>query len=410
LKVLVASINFAPDHSGIGVYSTDFSTFLSEQGDTVTMVTGFPYYPSWKKHCEDKGVLFRKEVFKGILLLRGYLYVPHKVTPIKRIMHEATFCLFAFLNFLRAGRQDAIVVFSPPFLLGLVGKIFATLWRCPLVINIQDLPLDAATSLGMVNKGFVSKILNLMERWIYYNATEVVTISERMLDSVRTKVECPEKIGVIPNWIDIRCSQGIISGKFRKTHSILKDKFLVVYAGNLGVKQGLDCLLYLAKKMESDRRFHFFLIGNGADKSRLLKISDELQLHNTTFLDLLAPDAYKEMLVDVDLVFIAQRMGGGDNFFPSKVLGVMAQGKPLLVAADLNSELARSIVKWNCGSVVSYSDLNELVKQLKNLSEDNATLQNFGLNGFSSVNSFDRSYVLNKWRNKICNLVHVSKN
>ena len=61
------------------------------------MVTGFPYYPSWKKHCEDKGVLFRKEVFKGIRLLRGYLYVPHKVTPIKRIMHEATFCLFAFL-------------------------------------------------------------------------------------------------------------------------------------------------------------------------------------------------------------------------------------------------------------------------------------------------------------------------
>lgn len=391
------------------MYSTDFSTFLSEQGDTVTMVTGFPYYPSWKKRCEDKGVLFRQEVFKGIRLLRGYLYVPRKVTPIKRIMHEATFCLFAFLNFVRSGRQDVIVVFSPPFLLGFVGKFFATLWRCPLVINIQDLPLDAATSLGMVKKGLISKLLSLMERWIYSNATDIVTISDRMLDSVRTKIASPERVGVIPNWIDLTCSQCIISGKFRETHSILKDKFVVVYAGNMGVKQGVDCLLYLAKKMESDRRFQFFIIGNGADKSRLLKISDELQLQNTTFLDLLAPDAYKEMLLDVDLVFIAQRMGAGDNFFPSKVLGVMAQGKPLLVAADLNSELARSVVKWNCGSVVSYNDLNELVKQLKNLLEDKATLQKFGVNGFSSVTSYERSYILNKWRNKICNLVNVSK-
>jgi colanic acid biosynthesis glycosyl transferase WcaI len=408
VKILVASINFAPDHSGIGVYSTDFPKFLAERGDEVTMVTGFSYYPAWRKLPVDRGRLFATETWNGIRVLRGYLFVPRRVTTAARLWHEATFCFFAALNFLRAGRQDAVVVFSPPFLLGLVGNFFATLWGCPLVVNVQDLPLDAATSLGMVGRGWFSRTVSALERMVYRMADQVATISKGMVESLRAKGVAGEKLALVPNWINVPGVRDVPSGKFRSRHSGCEGKFLVAYAGNLGVKQGVDCLLRLAKAVEDDGRFHFFLIGDGADKARLLAIAGELRLRNTSFLDLLGPDDYRAMLADVDVVFVAQRRGAGDHFFPSKLLGVMAQSKPMLVAADPASELSRAVEMWKCGRVASPDDISALAERLRELAADGAGRCRLGENGRCAVLAFDRGKVLEDWRDRIRKLVERS--
>jgi colanic acid biosynthesis glycosyl transferase WcaI len=407
VKILVASINFAPDHSGIGVYSTDFPKFLAEQGDEVTMVTGFSYYPAWRKRPEDRGRFFAEETWNGIRVLRGWLFVPARVSTLARLWHEASFCFFAALNFLRAGRHEAVVVFSPPFLLGLVGKIFATLWRCPLVLNVQDLPLDAATSLGMVKRGWFSRLVSALERRVYRSADLVVSISEGMLESLGAKGVGAEKLALVPNWIEVSDDRPA-RGEFRKFHPAAEEKFLVAYAGNLGVKQGVDCLLHLAKAVEDDARFHFFLIGDGADKTRLIGIAEELRLRNATFLPLLGPADYLAMLADVDVVFVAQKRGAGDNFFPSKLLGVMNQSKPLLVAADSGSELARSVRKWECGRVADPDDIPLLASQLAELAFDEAMRRRFAENGRREVERFDRGKVLSDWRERIRRLLDVT--
>ena len=82
MKILVSAMTFAPDHSGIALYSTDFATYAAEQGHEVTVVTGFSWYPKWTKRPEDRRKLFRTDAYKGIKVLRGYLYVPKKVTTI----------------------------------------------------------------------------------------------------------------------------------------------------------------------------------------------------------------------------------------------------------------------------------------------------------------------------------------
>lgn len=175
MKILVSSINFAPDHSGIALYSTDLPVYFAEKGHEVTMVTGFSYYPRWKKRREDKGRLLAEETYKGVRVLRGYLYVPETVSTAKRILHELSFVFFAALNFLRAGRQQCIVIISPPLLLGLVGVLFKWLWRAELVFHIQDLQPDAALSLGMVKKGLMIRTLLRIETFIYRNSTWVAT-------------------------------------------------------------------------------------------------------------------------------------------------------------------------------------------------------------------------------------------
>ena len=79
MNIIVSSINFFPDHSGIALYSTDLSLFFAEKGQQITMITGFSYYPRWKKLCKDKGTFFRIEEYHGVKVYRGYLYVPQKV-------------------------------------------------------------------------------------------------------------------------------------------------------------------------------------------------------------------------------------------------------------------------------------------------------------------------------------------
>lgn len=404
MKILVASINFAPDHSGIGVYSTDFPKFLAEQGDEVTMVTGFSYYPAWKKRPEDRGRFFAEERWNGIRVLRGWLFVPARVSTLARLWHEASFCFFAALNFLKAGRHEAVVIFTPPFLLGLVGKIFAAVWRCPLVLNVQDLPLDAATSLGMVRQGWFSRLVSALEQWVYRSADLVVSLSAGMLESLAAKGVERKKLALVPNWIAVTNDRPT-HGKFRAAHPSAEGKFLIAYAGNLGVKQGVDCLLRLAKAVENDSRFHFFLIGDGADKPRLLRIAEELHLRNTTFLPLLDPAQYHAMLADVDVVFVAQKRGAGNNFFPSKLLGVMNQSKALLVAADPESELSRSVRKWGCGRIADPDDIAALALHLGELASEEASRRTLGENGRREVEAFDRGKVLSDWRERIRRLV-----
>ena len=409
MKILVASINFAPDHAGIGVYSTDFPVFLAEKGDAVSMVTGFPYYPQWRKRPEHRGVLFAREIHRGVDVFRGYLHVPGKVSTLARLWHELSFCLFAAANFVRAGRPEVIVLFTPPMFLGLVGVLFRWVWRRPLVINIQDLPVDAALALGLLKPSLPLRILQGMEKWIYRQADMVVTISPSMLANVRAKGVSASRLMLVPNWIDVKAAERAAPAKnFLADHPDAAGKFTVAYAGNLGMKQGVDLLVRAAHAAAAESDLHFFVIGDGADKPRLMALAAELGLRNCTFLPFLSPPEYSAMLAEVKVVFVAQRSGAGDNFFPSKLLGIMARSKPLLVAADETSELTQVIRSAQCGLVSPYEDVAKLVENLRRM-KNSDDLDAMGQRGRKKVEEYDRERILKLWRTRIAAVAGVDR-
>lgn len=371
------------------------------------MVTGFPYYPLWKKRKEDQRKLFQRESFKNIDVLRGYLYVPGgKLSAIRRLIHELSFCFFAAINFVRIGRPDAIVIFTPPFFLGLVAIFFKWIWRVPLVINVQDLPLDAAVALGMLKPGYLTGLLQRLENWIYRQADLVCSISPTMNENIRKKGVHSDKLKLVPNWIDVRMAEvAAQKGGFIKQHSDLADKFLVAYAGNIGMKQGIDVLLRVAKRIEATPDVHFLIIGEGSDKQHLMEIAKDLKLTNVTFLPFMNHVQYQTMLSDVDVVFVAQRSGAGNNFFPSKLLGLMARSKALLVAADADSELASVIRSSDCGLVCSYDDIDEIAKNVEKMKALGSKITEVGERGRQAATAFDRDNILCDWRSSILDLL-----
>lgn len=404
-KILVSSINFAPDHAGIGVYSTDWALYLTEHGYDVHMVTGFPYYPEWRKRPADARRLFARETYRGIRVWRGYLFVPETVSTLARLWHELSFCVFAALNFFRAGRPAAIVLFTPPFFLGIVGVLMKWIWRRPLVVNIQDLPLDAALALGMLKRSSLASVLYSLESWIYRRADLIVTISPAMLENVAARGVSPDRLILVPNWIDVAAAAQLPpAGGFLAGQPQAAGKFTVAYAGNLGVKQGIDMLLRLAKEVEDDPDIHVFVIGDGADRRRLIDLAAELDCRNVTFLPFLNADEYRAMLADVDLIFLAQRGDAGNNFFPSKLLGLSAASKPLLVAADEASELSRVVREGGCGLVSSYEDLDTMAAHVRSAKASPGLLAELGARGFDHVQQFDRG-VLGRWRDRLDELI-----
>jgi colanic acid biosynthesis glycosyl transferase WcaI len=397
VRVLVGSQTFQPDHSGIAVYANDLAAYFAENGHEVTVVTGFPFYPEWRKRPEDVGRLMADGSWNGIRVLRNYLYVPKRVTTLGRVLHELSFAMFAILGFLRAGRQDRIVVLSPPLLLAAVAVAFKYLWGARFVVHVQDLPADAALSLKMIRGGRLVRTMMAIERFVYRHSDLVITISDGMHARVLDKGVDPERLAMFPNWIDVSAHAAARpSGRFLARHPELAGKFLVAYAGNVGIKQGLDVLVCAADAARDRPDVHFLIIGDGADLPRIRQLVAERQLANLTVLPFLGTDDYFDMLADVQVSFVAQRAGVGEVFFPSKLLGIMAAGRPLLVSADAGSELARVVGANGCGSVVAAGDGQAVARAAIALADAPDSLRTMSGKARRAVRQFDRPLVLNR--------------
>lgn len=406
LGIVVASINFAPDHAGIANYSTDLAVFLAEQGHEVTILTGFPYYPQWKKRPEDKWRLFARESYRGVNVLRSYLFVPSKPAAWKRLVHEVSFCAFALLHSFRCKRADLVIVITPPLFLTVVGRFLAWRWHCPWITHIQDLPLDAAQELGMLKPGLGMRSLQTFERRVYQGSSAVITLSAGMRGMIAGKGVAPEKTSIVPNWINLAApGEAMSPDDFLRRHPMVRHKFTVGYAGNVGKKQGVDVLVELAVELKGDERFHFYIVGDGADRQKLERIVREKGLANLDFWPFLPSSEYRAFIDLLDLVFIVQKGGVGNIFFPSKLLEIMARSRPILLSADLTSELAQTITSSGAGIAVPYGDVTALRQAVSRLSGNQALLKEMGLCGRRQVQVFERKHVLEDYEDLMWRLV-----
>ena len=114
MRVIVWSINYAPEVTGISPHNVALCEFLQRRGDDVEMLTTFSYYPAWRKRPEDRGQFYRTDVINGVPVHRCWHYVPARVSAWKRIIHEGTFVVTSTLRGLFLRGPDVYVVVSPP--------------------------------------------------------------------------------------------------------------------------------------------------------------------------------------------------------------------------------------------------------------------------------------------------------
>lgn len=358
MRIHIIGINYWPEATGIAVFSTGRAEHLASRGHEVTLCAAVPYYPQWRVLKGYRGIRFRRETRAGVTVLRCPIYVPSVVTPVRRVLHEASFVAAGFCRSLLCRRPDVLLVVSPPLGLGIVAAILSRLWRVPYVFHVADLQPDTALDLGMVGQGRLARLLYAVERLAYRRAALVSTLTESMRARIVAKGVPAEKVALFADWAEPQLfTLAADAGSKAIRHELgLDDAFVVLHAGNMGVKQGLDVVLDAAQRTRSFPDIRYVLVGDGAMRPYLETRARTLALTNVTFLPLLPNDRFLQLLAGADVCLVTQRRTVADVVFPSKILTLLAAGKPVIASVAGGSAVARVVAEAGAGTVVASED------------------------------------------------------
>jgi colanic acid biosynthesis glycosyl transferase WcaI len=406
MRVVAWGINYAPEFAGIAPHTVALCEFLRAEGHEVEVITSFAYYPTWRKAPEDRQRLYRTDFVNQVPVHRCWHFVPARVSALKRIWHEGSFVLTSALRALFLGKPDVYVIVSPPLLLGMTAWFVGKLKRAPFVFHVQDMQPDAAVGLGMLKPSWFTRALYGLESFAYRKAARVSGITHAMLKAFRAKGVPDAKLIYFPNTIDLKSGEPAPDrGEFRKRHGFAPDEFLAVYAGNLGVKQGLDVLLEAAPLLRNSR-IRLVICGDGAQREALAARAREMKLPNLSLLPFESDRGYRALLADADACFITQQAGAGNSFFPSKLLGLLAASKPVVTVAAPECELTVSLVEGGFGVNVPPGRPRDLADALDALAKDPQRLAEYGLAGRRYVEQFEKNQVMQKFAHELKSLAN----
>jgi colanic acid biosynthesis glycosyl transferase WcaI len=197
-------------------------------------------------------------------------------------------------------------------------------------------------------------------------------------------------------------------GAFRAKNGFAAENFLAVYAGNLGVKQGLTILLEAAELVASDKNIRIILCGDGAERLALEQEVMQRRLDNVSMLPLKFGRDYQELLVDGDIALITQQSGSGNAFFPSKLLVTLAHARAVVTVADDESALAQAVKSGGFGINIRPGNAKELAEALRDLARRRSDLEEWGRAGRRYVGQFEQTLVMEKFAGELASLVSAS--
>jgi colanic acid biosynthesis glycosyl transferase WcaI len=278
-------------------------------------------------------------------------------------------------------RPDVVINFGPPLAGPAVSAVLARRFRARNVPVIYDLYPDIAVETGTIRNGLAIRAARAVERWVYRRSDRIVVLSEGFrTDLVESRGVPPGKIRVIPVWIDpeaIRRTPDPLA--WRREHGIPTDAFVVLYAGTIGIVSGAEVLVDVARIFSQDPGVVFLVVGEGRAKERIRERGKGLS--NLRFFGFQPREFLAGMLSSADVGIMTLLPGRGRTSVPSKVLGYMAVGVPVVVSCDADSDSARLIRDAECGAVAPPADASAISDALRKLKSDAAACRRAGHNG-----------------------------
>ena len=399
MKIHLFFNHFHPDALAGASLFTDLAIFLLVQGNDVRVTTTFPFYPAWKLRESDVGVSFRDETYAGLRIRRLSIYVPPKPTGLKRILSDLSF----FRSMLARGNfpgwtPDVVLTTSPLFSQCLVQRFLYLGKNVPRVIVVQDFVIDAAIELKMLSFPGISQLLRMVERWAYNSARTLITISEPMLVKLRQKVHANRRVVLLPNWIHKSLRTEIDA---QQPIPISRQPATLLYAGNVGVKQGLPDFIDVFSACDGTWKLQIH--GGGADVERLLVHAANVP--SVTIGGVLDEPEYVDALRTATACLVTQKAGVGANFLPSKLLPALATGTPVLAVCDSASPLGKEVLEGGFGEVVEPGDLSNLTAVLRRWHDDPRLLAEMSIRSKARAALYSRDRILSLYEQELQSLV-----
>ncbi|KQB51548.1 colanic acid biosynthesis glycosyltransferase WcaI [Pseudomonas endophytica] len=342
MKILLYGINYSPELTGIGKYSGEMAAWFAAQGHEVRVITAPPYYPDWKVWQGYSTWRFNKRQEAGVTVIRCPLYVPPRPTALKRLLHLASFSLSsAFAVMAQLGwKPDRVILVVPTLFCAPQALALAKLTGATSVLHVQDYEVDALFGLSIAKGEKLKRWAFAVERALLRSFDRVSTISSGMLRRAEAKGVAKDQLRFFPNWSETARFQNVPRNpELLRRLGVNPDKRVLLYSGNIGEKQGLECVIEAAQRLGDRSDLVFLVVGEGAGKARLQELSQQRNLSNVVFAPLQPYEDLPALLASADCHLVIQKRGAADAVLPSKLTNILAVGGNALITADPDTSL-----------------------------------------------------------------------
>ena len=368
MRVLIVGINYRPEPTGIGPYTAGLAEHLAPRGDDVTVITGLPSYPGWRLMSGTPRRLVASERLEGVTVVRSAHYVPAAQSAAKRALYEGTFGLTGFLTSLGVARPDAILGVIPSLSGGILARLTGQRLHAPYGLLFQDLMGPAARQSGMAGGGAVARATGAAEAWATAGAQAIGVVAETFRPYVKSLGISSDRIHHVPNWVRL-ARPSLAVAETRRRFGWPDDVQVVLHAGNMGLKQGLEQVVGAARiAAEREEPVQFVLAGGGSQAEALRAMGAGLP--TLAFLPVQPDGLYASLLAAADVLLVSERATQLDMSLPSKLTSYFAAGRPIVAAVSPNGSSAREVERAGAGVTVSAGDPSALLGALARLRAD----------------------------------------
>jgi len=382
VRILLVTAYFPPDTGSAAHLFYELGMALVERGHDVTVLTSFPSY-----HAQGDLSAYRRRLWltetleEGLKVARVSVLQLFRDTPVGRGLWQFSCAASFALQGLALPRPDVLLAYSPPLPLGLSAWTIRSLRGVPFVLNVQDLFPQSAIDLGVLRSGFLIRFFQRLERFLYRRASLITVHSSGNREHVLAWGAEPERVVVMRNWVDTDFVQpGERFNDFSRENG-LNDRFVVSFAGVVGYSQDVDVILEAARLLQGHPKIHFLIVGDGVEKSRLEQKARETALTNVRFLPMQPRHRYPAVLHASDVSLATLHAEVATPVVPSKILSIMAAGRPVLASMNLGGDAPRLIKEAQCGYALPPEDPRALADTILALYRDATLRVQLGQNG-----------------------------
>ena len=366
MKVLFVNAYFYPENIAFSHLEQDMMEGLVNEGHELLVVCPTPsrgipqevvqqYKKSWHETVNGVKVRrFRAPCEGRNPLIRAFRYF---------------WCHFRG-DMIAKRQKDVDVVFAvstPPTQGYFVGKVAKKL-GVPLVFSLQDVFPDSLVTTGLAREdSLLYRIGARIEKKTYARCARIIVLSETVRRNLLKKGVPQDRLTVVNNWIDTDAVKPVPKDENRlfEEFGIDRDRFIVVYAGNLGASQGADVILQAAKLLKNRTDVSFVIFGGGSETEKAKEYISKEQLTNVAMFPLLPPDRVSEVYSLGDAALITCKKGVGKTAMPSKLWSIMACSTPIIASFDTDSELAQIVQSADAGVCVEPENAAALAQAIE---------------------------------------------
>lgn len=355
----------------------DLANHYSNQGYNVLLFTG---------QVEQTG----QSLHKSVTLVKCTKY--RRNNPVLRIFTWIQFFFQVWIALKSEEREARVMLVSNPPFVPLLAHYLRKKKNLTFCILIYDIYPDVLERAGYFsNQSWIAKLWRKTNRKAYQQATQLYTISEGMKE-VLTQYAPSNLWMVVYPWVDTSFIKPIpkSDNPFVKKYN-LQNKTVVLYSGNMGATHDLMTVMKVAKALENCSDYFFLLIGDGAEKQRLMSYAKKHGLKNTLFLPFQKPETLPWSLTAADIGIVTLTGAVSQLSVPSKTFYQMAAGNALLCIAEPNSELAKIVLENNCGIAFQSTDVHVFKTFLSSLTSNE--IAKLGINSRTASNKFTNKNV-----------------